>query len=527
MFKILLTYKSTEGLEQLLNNKDFKVEIHDKPTPEEFKKLIADYDGLMIRSEVKVTPEIVEAGKKLKFIGRAGTGVDNIDIPSATKKGIVVANAPGGNTISAAEHTIGLILAMARNIPQAHASMKAKKWDRSKFNGTELQGKTLGLVGLGRIGREVASRLIAFGMKVVAYDPFVNSDYAKSLGIELKTLDEVYAEADYISVHSPLNDNTRGMINKEALSKMKKGVRIVNCARGPIIDEKALSDAIKEGHVKGAAIDVFAKEPPVDWTLIETEGTVVTPHLAASTEEAQVKIAQEMSEVMIDFFTKGAIRNAVNVPTLDAETYKKIEHYISLAEKIGSFQGQNMEGGLAEVEIEYAGEIMKFNTNPMLVAYLKGLLKNILDDVDVNFVNAPLLAKERGIKIKEIKTQEIEDYTSLITAKVRTDKEELVVSGTLFGHKNPRLVKIGKMNVDVIPSGCMLLVTNLDKPGVIGQIGTFLGKSNINIAQMQVGRTKAGGEALTIVNVDSCVSQDVIKQISAFQGVTKVKNVEL
>lgn len=527
MFKILLTYKSTEGLEKLLEHKDFKVEIHDKPTPEEFKKLITDYDGLMIRSEVKVTPEIVEAGKKLKFIGRAGTGVDNIDIPSATKKGIIVTNAPGGNTISAAEHTIGLMLALARNIPQAHGSLKEKKWDRSKFSGTELQGKTLGLVGLGRIGREVAYRMAAFGMKIVAYDPFLNSDFAKSIGIELKTLDEVYAESDYISIHSPLNDNTRGMINKEALKKMKKGIRIINCARGPIIDEKALSEAIKEGQVKGAAIDVFAKEPPVDWTLIETEGTVVTPHLAASTEEAQVKIAQEMSEVMIDYFTKGVIRNAVNVPSLDSETYKKIGPYIALAEKIGSLQSQIMEGGLVDAEIEYAGEITKFNTNPILAAYLKGLLKNILDDVDVNAVNAPLLAKERGIKVKEIKTQEVEDYTSLIKAKVHTDKEEISVFGTLFSHKNPRIVKIGNMNVDVTPSGSLLLVKNADKPGVIGQIGTFLGKNNVNIAQMQVGRTEAGGEALTIVNVDARVSDDLIKQISTLSGITKVKHVEL
>jgi D-3-phosphoglycerate dehydrogenase / 2-oxoglutarate reductase len=526
MFKILMTYDNTEGLDALLKNPEFKIEIHNKPTPEKFKELIADYDGLMIRSEVKVTPEIIEAGKKLKFIGRAGTGVDNVDIPSATQKGIVVANVPGGNTISAAEHTIGLMLAMARNIPQAHGSLKAKEWKRANFVGTELQGKVLGLVGLGRIGREVAHRMIAFGMRVVAYDPFVSSEFVQSLGIEIKTLDEVYAVADYISIHSPLNDTTRGMINAEALKKMKQGVRIVNCARGGIIDEKALSEAVKSGHVKGAAIDVFPKEPPADWTIIETDNVIVTPHLAASTEEAQLKIAVELSEVVIEFFTKGVIRNAVNVPTLDWDTFKKLEPYIILAEKIGSFQGQALEGGITEIKINYAGEINKYNTNPLMVAYLKGLLTPLLD-IKVNFVNAPLLAKERGIKIVEKKEQEAEDFTSLISATVKTDKETSSVAGTLFSHKNSRIVRMNGQNVDIVPSGCMLLLTNIDRPGIVGQVGTFLGKNNINIAGMQVSRKVPGGEAITIINIDTCVSADLTKQVAAFSGVNKVKYIEL
>ena len=526
MYKILMTYDNTEGLDALLKNPEFNVEIHNKPTPEKFKELIGDYDGLMIRSEVKVTPEIVEAGKKLKFIGRAGTGVDNVDIASATQKGIVVANVPGGNTISAAEHAIGLMLALARNIPQAHASLKAKEWKRNNFVGTELQGKVLGLVGLGRIGREVAQRMLAFGMTVIAYDPFVNAEFAKSLGIEVKTLDEVYQQSDYISVHSPLNDTTRGMINAEALKKMKAGVRIINCARGGIIDEKALSEAIKSGHVKGAAIDVFPKEPPADWTIIETDNVIVTPHLAASTEEAQVKIAVELSEVVVDFFTKGVIRNAVNVPTLDWETYKKLEPYIQLAEKLGSFQGQSVEGGISEVKLTFAGDIIKYNTNPMLVAYLKGLLTPILD-IKVNFVNAPVLAKERGIKIAETKSEESEDFTSLISATVKTDKDGSSISGTLFSHKNSRIVRLNKQSVDIVPSGCMLLVTNIDRPGIVGQVGMFLGKNNINIAGMQVSRQAEGGEATTIINIDSCVNTDVIKQITNLSGVNKVKYIEL
>lgn len=526
MYKILMTYNNTEGLDELLKHPDFKIEIHSKPTVEQFKELIKDYDGLIIRSEVKVTADIIAAASKLRFIGRAGTGVDNVDIPAATQKGIVVANVPGGNTISAAEHTIGLMLSLARNIPQAHKSLKTKEWKREKFIGTELQGKTLGLIGLGRIGNEVAHRMLAFGMKVIAYDPFVNKEFIKAMGIELKSLDEVYAESDYLSIHSPLNDSTRSMINAETIKKMKKGIRIINCARGGIIDEKALSEALKEGHVKGAAIDVFAKEPPVDWTIIESETTIVTPHLAASTEEAQVKIAQELSEVVVDYFSKGIIRNAVNVPTLDWETYKQLEPYISLAEKIGSFQGQLVEGGINEIEIEYKGTLANFNTNPLLVAYLKGLLTPILD-IKVNFVNAPVLAKERGIKIKETKSKEAEDYTALISVKIVTDKENLSMSATLFTHNNPRIVSINGQNVDIIPAGYMLLLTNIDRPGIVGQLGMFLGKNNINIANMQVGRKEVGGEAVTIIGIDSSVSSDIVKQIVNFSGVNKVKYVEL
>ena len=312
MYKILMTYDNTEGLGALLSNKEFKVDIHNKPSQEELKELIKDYNGLLIRSEVKVTSDIIDVAGKLKFIGRAGTGVDNVDKEAATKKGIIVANVPGGNTISAAEHTIGIMLSLVRYIPESYKSLKNRKWDRKNFVGTELFGKILGLIGLGRIGSEVAKRLNAFGMKVIAYDPFANQEAAKNNNIELKSIDEVFAQADYISIHSPLNDSTRGMINADAIKKMKDGVRIINCARGPIVNEKDLSDAIKSGKVAGAAIDVFAKEPPEDWTLIDTDKVVVTPHLAASTDEAQVRIAREIGEFLVDFFTKGIVRNVVN-----------------------------------------------------------------------------------------------------------------------------------------------------------------------------------------------------------------------
>jgi len=318
MYRILMTYDNIDGLDTLFSNKEFKVEIYNKPSPEDFKRLIKDYDGLLIRSEVKVTADVIKDADKLRFIGRAGSGVDNVDIAVAAKRGIVVANVPGGNTISAVEHTIGLMLSLARSIPEAYKSLKDKKWNRKNFVGTELFGKTLGLIGLGRIGIEVAKRMLAFGMKVIAYDPFVNPDIARTNGIEIKSIDEVYKEADYISIHSPLNDSTRGMINTAAIEKMKKGVRIVNCARGPIINEKDLCCAIKSGKVKGVALDVFKKEPPEDWTIIEMDNVIVTPHLAASTKEAQIRIAQEISGIIVDFFIKGIVRNAVGVPNICA-----------------------------------------------------------------------------------------------------------------------------------------------------------------------------------------------------------------
>jgi D-3-phosphoglycerate dehydrogenase len=539
MYKILKTYKSDEGLDALLANKEFEIVTKDKPSEgfktlkEEFdavnddlKKFIKDFDCLLIRSEVKVNAAFIEAADKLKFIGRAGTGVDNVDAKSATQKGVVVANVPGGNTISVAEHTIGLILSMARSLPEAVASIKSKKWEKKKFMGNELFGKTLGLIGLGRIGTEVAKRLISFGMKVVAYDPFANGDLAKSYGINLTALDDVFAQADYLSIHSPLTDDTRGMINAANIAKMKDGVRIVNCARGTIINDKDLSQAIKDGKVAGAALDVFVKEPPEDWTILETENVIATPHLAASTEEAQVKIAQEMSEAIIDFFTKGLIRNAVNVPTVDWETYKKMKPYIELASKIGSFQGQISEGGVKEIEIGYYGSVSDFRTNPLTVAYLEGFLGQILD-IKVNSVNAQTVAKERGIKVKEIIERNIDEYANLIGVKVTTDKGEWSMSGTIYGDKTARVVNINGLNVDVAPCAGKLLIINEDKPGMVGKVGAVLGDADINIDGMNVGRQKVGGNALTIVEVDNEISADTLEKISKIAGIKKAKYVAL
>jgi D-3-phosphoglycerate dehydrogenase len=524
-----MTYDSKEGLEKLFDNKDFQVDIRPKPSPEEFKKLIKDYDGLLIRSEVKVTQEIIAAASKMKFIGRAGTGVDNVDKNAATQRGIVVANVPGGNTISAAEHTIGLMLSMARNIPQAYQSLKGKKWDRKNFMGTELYGKYLGLIGLGRIGSEVAKRMIAFGMKIIAYDPFANDTLLRSYDIDLIPLDDVLINADYISIHSPLNDSTKGMINASAIAKMKDGVRIINCARGPIINEKDLSDAIKSGKVKAAALDVFAKEPPDDWTIVETDNVIATPHLAASTEEAQVKIAQEMSDVMIDFFSKGIIRNAVNVPAIDWETYKRMKPYIDLTEKIGLFQGQIAQGAIKEVEIKYCGNLCSYQTKALTITYLQGLLSPMISDMDkkVNIVNAHVIAQERGIKVKESTETQIQDYAGLIIAKILTDKGEQKIAATMFNDANPRIVSIDGLGVDVIPQGRMILIENEDKPGVVGNLAKLLGDSDVNIAGMNLARKDIGGQALAIIEIDGDISADIVDKILQIGGIKKAKFISL
>ncbi|OGS21716.1 MAG: phosphoglycerate dehydrogenase [Elusimicrobia bacterium RIFOXYA2_FULL_39_19] len=527
MIKILMTYSSKDGMDKLLNHPEFKVEVNAKPSPEKFAEIIKDYDGLIIRSEVKVTKEIFDAAKNLKLVVRAGTGVDNIDKAYATQKGVVVMNVPGGNTISACEQTMALLMATARNTPQAHASVKAGKWEKEKFIGTELQGKVLGLIGLGRIGKEVATRAKSFEMTILAFDPFLTEDYAKSIGVSKATLDDIFTKADFISLHAPLNDQTRNLINKDTIAKMKPGMRIINCARGGIINEKDLYEALKSGKIKSAAIDVFEKEPtPADNPLLTLDNIIVTPHLGASTEEAQIKIAVESSDMIIDFFTKGIIRNAVNMPSVDMETYKKMKPYVELAEKIGLLQGQLAQGAVKEVEITYSGEVSCFNTATLTPAYLKGLLTPALD-LKVNYVNSALIAKDRGIKVKDIKTSETEDYSSVIKAKIITEKEELVIAGTVFSHQFPRIVSIKNLDVDVVPQGCMLVYDNIDKPGIIGKMGTLLGSNNVNIASMQVGRDKVGGKAITIINIDGCPTEKVMKEIALIDGITNVSLVQL
>lgn len=527
-YKILMTYKNTEGLEKLLNHPEIQVDIKPKPTQEELLKLVKGYDGLLIRSEIKVTKEVIEEADKLRVICRAGTGVDNVDIQAANKKGIIVMNVPGGNTISACEHTIGLILAMMRNIPQAHNSLKSGNWEREKFIGNELQGKTLGLIGLGRIGSEVAKRMKSFEMRIIAYDPFVSEEYANQIGVELKSLEELLKESDIISLHIPKTETTKNLINKETIAKMKDGVRIVNCARGGIVNEADLYEALKSKKISAAALDVFEKEPPDPSSpLFKLDNVVVTPHLGASTEEAQVKIAQEVSLMLIDFFTKGVIRNAVNIPSLDSQVYEKLKPYINLVEKMGILQSQLFTEAIKQIEIQYVGEIFNnINTYILTSAYLKSLLSNFVD-IQLNFVNSPIIAKERGIVVKEIKTREGKEYKEYITAKIDTSKSTLSISGTLFSDNSCRIVEINNMDADLEPEGNIIIVSNIDKPGIIGKIGTLLGENNINIAKMFVARKVPGGDALTFINVDSEIPQQLVCDFEKIPGVKMVRFIKL
>lgn len=528
-FKILVADPISEtGIEVFQShNGTFKIDARSKLSLDDLKKAVADVDAVIVRSETQITADVLAAGKKIKIIGRAGVGVDNIDVAAASRQGVVVVNVPGGNTISAAEHTMALLLSLSRNIPAANDSVKRGEWTRSKFTGTELQGKTLGLIGLGRIGREVAKRAQSFGMSVLGFDPYASEEYAKTFNISLQPLEAIYKEADYLTVHVPLNETTKHMFNAKTLAQLKPGVRLINCARGGIIDEQALADAIVKGHVKGAALDVFEQEPtPKDNPLLKLPQVIVTPHLGAATEEAQVKVAQELAETIRDYFMNGTVRNAVNLPAMGAEEYRELEPYITLSEKLGRFLSQMFEGGAKELKITYAGEISQKNTTPLTLAALKGFLSPILD-IEVNFVNAPHLAKERGIKYTETKTSEAQDYTSLITIRASSGNTKVSIAGTLLAKNNPRVVSIDEQPVDVTPEGTMVVYTNVDRPGVIGFIGTLLGKNKINIASMKVGRKASGGEAVTVVNVDTNVPENVLKEIREFPGITHVRCVKL
>ncbi len=527
MMKILVSDPlADEGLKILKEEKQFEVEVKLKQSEDALKEIIKDYDALLVRSETKVTPAIIEKAAKLKVIGRAGVGLDNVDVDAATKKGIIVMNAPEGNTISTAEHTMCMILALSRNIPQANASLKQNEWNRKKFLGVEIYGKVLGIVGLGRIGREVAKRALSFGMKVITFDPYLPEDKAKQLGAELVELKHLFKNADYITLHVPLTDDTKNMISEKELGLMKKGVRIINCARGGLIDENALAKAIEAGIVQGAAIDVFEKEPPGDNPLLRLEKIIVTPHLGASTEEAQINVSIDIARQVRDALLGGGIRNAVNFPCVEAQLLNLLRPFINLTEKLGALQTQISEGHIKEVKVRYVGDILGADTQPLTVALIKGMLTPILQET-VNFVNAPLIAKERGIKISETKTTEAEDFANLVSVEVITDKSRNIVLGTLMANKFPRIVKINEFYVEVIPSGFMLLLHNLDKPGVVGNIGTILGKNNINIAGMTFGREKSGGKAITVLNVDSPVSESVLKQFKETENILDAKLIKL
>ncbi|MFA5410545.1 MAG: phosphoglycerate dehydrogenase [Candidatus Omnitrophota bacterium] len=528
MIKILVSDPlSEEGLKILKAVKEFQVDVKTELKPEALKEIIKNYDALIVRSATKVTKDIIAAAQKLRVIGRAGVGLDNVDLEAATQKGIIVMNTPGGNTISTAEHTMSMILALSRCIPQAHSSLKSGEWKRSKFMGTELYGKSLGIVGFGRIGKEVAKRALSFGMKVLAYDPFLSREVAERLGIEVVELKELLGQADYITVHTPLTEETKHMLSSKEFALMKKGVRLINCARGGIIDETALAKAVKEGKVAGAAIDVFEKEPPASENeLLKLDCVITTPHLGASTEEAQVNVAIEVAEIVRDALLGRGIRNAANYPSVEMEVYRVLEPYINLSEKLGSFAGQLVEGRCKELKITYSGELIKYDVGPLTMALVKGLLSPILQET-VNFINATSLAKERGIEIREVKSSKEEEFVNTIQLEIKTDKETKSVNGALSPNKQPRIVKINGYYAEVSPVGEMVVINNQDQPGIIGNLGTLLGKHSINIAAMTFGREKPGGKAITVLNVDSPVSAEVLEKIRKLENILTVKVIKI
>lgn len=527
MKRVLVSDNLSEiGIQTLKNSPGIQVDVDTNLSKEELIKKIKGYHGLAIRSATKVTSDIIDAAKNLQVIGRAGIGLDNVDIEAATKRGIVVMNAPEGNMITTAEHTISMMLSLSRNIPQATASMKAKKWEKKRFMGRELFNKTLGIVGLGRIGSIVADRARGMKMNVIAYDPFISEDKVNEMGIELVSLDELFERSHYITLHVPLSDETRNLINEEAFKKMKRGVIIINCARGGMVNEKDLYEAIKSGKVAGAALDVFEQEPPQNNPLFDLDEVICTPHLGASTDEAQKNVAAAIAEQIANYLLHGTIKNAVNVTSVSGDTFARIKPYMDLAEKLGSFQSQLESGALEEITVEYSGDIVELDVTPITTSILTGIFRPILGD-SVNFVNAPIIAKERGVKVVEAKSTKTEDFTSLLTVKTRSTKEENIVAGTLFGKKEPRIIRINKFRLEAIPQGNLLLFNTVDRPGVIGNIGSILGNTNINIANMQFSREEIGGKAIVLLNIDTPVSKKILGELTKLPNVVSIKQLKL
>ena len=482
---------------------------------------IKGFDGLAIRSATKVTDKLLEHAKGLKVIGRAGIGVDNVDIPAATARGIIVMNTPFGNSITTAEHAISLMLALARQIPEADSSTRAGKWEKNKFLGVEIFGKTLGIIGCGNVGSIVADRALGLKMKVIAYDPFLSADRALKLGVEKVDLDELWRRADFITLHTPLTEKTRNIVNAETLARMKRGVRLINCARGELVDDAALAAALKSGHVAGAALDVFREEPATQSVLFGLPNVVCTPHLGASTMEAQENVALQIAEQMSDYLLRGAISNAVNFPSISAEEAPKLKPFIALAEKLGSFAGQLTESGIKQVRLTYEGVVAQMNTKALTSAAVAGLLRPMLQDVNV--VSAPIVAKDRGIIVEDTRRDAEGDYDSLITLAVVTDRQTRSVSGTVFADGRPRIVDIKGIRMDAEFAPSMLYVTNQDKPGFVGRFATLLAEAGINIATFHLGRESQGGNAIALVEVDGSVPAEVLAKVRQIPNVQQVK----
>lgn len=523
MPKVLISDALSPAAVQIFKDRGIEVEFQPAlgKDKEKLATVIGNYDGLAIRSATKVTAKILEWAKDLKVIGRAGIGVDNVDIPAATARGIIVMNTPFGNSITTAEHAISLMLALARQIPEADASTRAGKWEKNRFMGVEIFGKTLGVVGCGNIGSIVADRATGLRMKVVAFDPFLSQERADDLGVEKVEIDELFRRADFITLHTPLTDKTRNIINAGAIKKMKKGVRIINCARGGLVDEGALYEALKNGQVAGAAFDVFVTEPATENPLFHLPNVVCTPHLGAATSEAQENVALQIAEQMSDYLLRGAITNAINFPSISAEEAPKLKPFIALAEKLGSFAGQLTETGISKVQLAYEGAVAQMNTKALTSAALAGLLRPMLGDVNV--VSAPVVAKERGIVVEEVTREMPEDYESLITVTVTTERQTRHVSGTVFADGRPRIVNIKGIRMDAEFGPSMIYITNLDKPGFIGKFSSTLGEAGINIATFHVGRDAPGGNAVALIEIDGDLPEAVLAKVRALPQVQQAK----
>lgn len=522
MFKVLVSDPISDmGIQQLMDADDIAVEKKTGLSEDELVQIIAEYDGLLVRSQTKVTEKIMAAASRLKVIGRAGVGVDNIDLEAATKRGIIVINAPDGNTITTCEHAFAMMMALARHIPQAYAKTISGQWDR-KFLGVELRNKTLGVLGMGRIGSEVAKRAKAFGMEILGYDPFLTEDRAEKLGVKLATVDDIVRTADFITVHTPLTPETKHMIARPQFEVMKKGMRIINCARGGIVDEQALVEAIDQGIVAGAAFDVFEKEPPeADHPFLHHPKIIVTPHLGASTVEAQENVAIDVSEQVLHILRSEPFKNAVNMPPVAPSVMNKLQPYFELGEKIGVFLSQLNNQAVKEIHVDYAGDLAEVDTQPLTRYIIKGVLSRHFGS-DVNIVNSMHLAKVRDINVVVSQASATKGFTNLISATLKTqDGAERRIAGTLLNGYGARIVQIDKFPVDVAPEGHLIFISHNDKPGIIGNVGTLLGKNDVNIASMQVGRKLVGGEAIMVLTVDKAVTKEVLDDLTKLPELNK------
>lgn len=506
--------------------KEAEVEVATGLSPEELIAKVADFDALIVRSQSRVTREVIAGGQKLRVIGRAGVGVDNIDVEAATARGIMVINSPEGNTISAAEHTFGLILAAARWIPQAQASMRRGEWDRKTFTGRELYHKTLGVVGFGRIGREVAERAAAFRMKILAYDPFISEDFARERGVELTDLESLLKRSDFITLHMPKTPETENLLNRERLALIHPGAVLVNCARGGIIDEQALYEALKNNKLAAAALDVYSKEPVGPTPLLELPNFVSTPHLAASTHEAQERVAVDVAEQILEVLGGGAPRSAVNIPYVPPEAMSFLKPYLSLCERMGRFAQSLARGPISQVSVVYSGEVAESDTRYLTKALLRGLLAASSPE-SVNYVNAGLVARQMGIAVSESNVHECETYSSHVELEIRTEKGTGKLGGTIFGAEEPRIVDLDEFPLSVVLSGVKLITWQTDRPGVVGRVGTLLGESDINIAEMQLGRSSPRTQAVMIMSIDECPDEKTLEQVRQLDGIEDVRLVHL